>query len=1046
MEKLIHLSIHRPIFVSMIVAFMMVLGILGFAKIGVDEFPKVDPPIITVTTVFPGAGPREVETLISKKIEEEVSQLSGIERMTSTSKEGISILIIEFKISKDAKEAQNEVRDKVNRAESQFPGGAEEPLVQRLDFNDRPILQFGFFNTQNKAPATEQTGTAPLQIPESRLRMIADQKIKPALQTVDGVGQIDIFGGRAREIQVNLDHGRAETWGVTPGEVATALRTANINVPSGSIQEEPTKRAIRITGEYSNLQDIGETVVKTLAGGRIIRVKDVAEVIDSFEDTESLARVNGNPAVILEIKKQSDANTVATADLIKEKAATIKASLIPEGTSFEPIYDGSRRIRLVVKDVLESLGIAALLTIVVVFFFLGSVQSTLITGLALPTSMIGSFFLLNYYGFTMNVMTLLGLTLAVGLVLDDAIVVRENIWSKMEHGMKPIDAAFEGTKEVLIAVMATSLTILAVFIPVAFLPGIVGKFFSSFALTVVICVVYSTFDAITMAPMLSAHLANPIDQNAHKNPPAWKQWVETKGTEFKNFYIRVLKWSLGHPGRVVAMAAGLFLVSLVLPKFIGFTFLPQREEGELNITLEATAGTSIQKMNLLTREVEKIASEFPEIEFTTTRVGTSTGDENVASVYVRLVPGKDRQVTTGEFKGILRARLAPLAIREDLVLAVLNVGGGAAGQKPVTIAIQGPETDTLAKVSEIIMDGGSQQVPLVVDLESSMKPGQKEVQLEISHARLSAFGLTTDMVGKAVRGFFDGDVASQYRESDEEYDIRVRLQKKDRMDIAALKELRIPNLQGKMIPLKSVTEESPGTSPTQITRIDRSRAVIIQADLAQGAALGDAIQKMTGFIQKILPAGYSVNFLGQAKSLKELGLGAAVALSLAVLFIYMIMASLYESLIIPFSILLTLPLAIIGAFSALLLFGKMLDVYTIIGIILLMGLVTKNAILLVDYAEQLRREGFTRTDALITAGERRLRPIMMTSVAMIAGFLPVAIGVGEINAERSGMGTAAIGGMISSTALSLIVVPVCYIYLDDFRSWLRSTLKGQTSA
>ncbi len=1008
----------------MIEAFLLVLGLLGLWKIGVDLYPEVDPPVITITTEYNGVSPTEIETLISKVIEEEVNQLGGIERLMSTSRDGVSQIVIEFKLAIDARQIQTEVRDKVARIRSKLPNDIEEPLVERLDFADRPILQLAL-----KAKASDLTNAQLFQ-----LRDFAENQVKPVLQQVDGVGQVNVFGGLEREIQVDLDLQRLMLWKLTPDDVANAIRGANRTVSGGEIAENPTSRGLRLLGEYASASEVPETIVKVLPGGRVVRVKDVATVRDFFKDRTSIATLNGSPSVVMEIKKQSGANTVAVADALQDRLGTAR-KILPEGYALESVFDGSHKIRMSLHDVAETLIIAGLLAVAVVYLFLGSMQSTFVTGIALPMTVIATFFVLFVSGMTINIMTLLGLTLAVGLLLDDAIVVRENIWEKLEKGMAPREAALEGTREVYVAVIATSLTILATFIPVLLIPGVVGRFFAAFALTVCIAVSLSLFDALTMAPLLSAHLVTKAGKHAKK--PNWVlRHCQEFGGQCVEWYRSILKWALHHPLRILLGSTVLFFFAIFLVPMIGFTFLPESENGELEIALEAPPGTTIQKMQTIAGEIEAQVKKQPEVLLISTRLGNEFEEENIGTIYVQLTEYGHRDRSTSQIKSQWRKDLASLAKREKLNLSIRDAGN-AAGGRPVSAAVQGADNLTLERISEPIVTALGEKVPELVNLESSLRPGRSELQFQVDRERATGFGLNVDRIGAMLRGLFEGLIAGQFREKGEEYDIRVRLNYADRIGVSTFDGLTVPNDAGAQIPLGAVVFQQPGASPTKIIRINQRRALLLEGDLAPGAPLATVIAKFKETATPFLPTGYAVEFQGGAKSLKDLQVGMMVAMLLGAVFIYMIMASLYESFVLPFSILLTLPLACVGAIAALLFTGSMLDVYSVIGIILLMGLVTKNAILVVDYVEHLRREGRTREEALLEGGVRRLRPIMMTTIAMVMGMLPVAIGYGELNKARAGMGIACIGGLLSSTLLSLLVVPCAYIYLDRFRTWSR---------
>lgn len=1022
---LVRLSIERPIFVTMITMFMVVLGLVSYARIGIDQFPKIEPPVITVTTEYPGAGPLEIESLVSRPLEEEINQIGGIETLTSTSRDSFSQIVVEFKLSVDAKEALENVRDKVSRGRDRLPQEVDEPLIERLDFANRPISRIAIERLAGER-----------KVSDSYLRFLGDEVYKPRFQTVEGVGRVEVFGGLEREVCINLDLQKILAFGLTPKDVSDAIKQANLNVSAGVIKEEPTGRALRVLGEFSSVQGIGHVIVKTLPGGTTIKVKDLGEVKDGTKDRTSLARVDRKPVVMIEVYKQTDANTVAVAKGLMKRIDELNAA--GGEAHLRPVFDGARPIRNTLHDVSETLLIAAILAVIVVYFFLGSAQSTFITGLALPTTMIGICTALYLFDHTLNIMTLLGITLSVGLILDDAIVVRENIWTKMEMGLKPREAALKGTEQVYTAVLATSLTVLAVFIPVTFIPGVVGKFFAAFALTVCFGVIYSTFDALTMAPMLSAHWVHERKEGEEKKRPnIFLRIAEDFGTNIAQKYERILNWALRSPRIVIFASIGLFLASLVLGRFIGFTFLPQDENGELEISLTAPAGTTIQSMDTIVKQFESYFARQSEIKQESTRIGNDFGDENVALLFVQLVPAAERSVTTGDMIARFQNDLRSIAEKSQIDLGIRPAGGGGQG-KPVNMVIQGPDNATLAKIANQVVYDGRSKLTDLANIDSNLKPGRGEVQIVIDHSRLAEFGLTTEAVGSALRGLYEGDLAGVYREHGAEFDIRVRLQDRFRVDLGTIQQMTIPNKRGEQVPLQAVASLVSAASPTKIVRINQMRAALIEADLRASAPLATAITNLKAFVQPLLPPGYRIDLRGQAKSLGDLAFGAIMALGLGALFIYMIMASLYESFLIPFSILLTLPLAIVGAMSALFLSGHNLDVYGVIGIILLMGLVTKNAILLVDYVEKLRADGASRMDALLEAGRRRLRPIMMTTVAMIAGMMPVAMGMGEVNKIRAGMGIASIGGMLSSTLLSLVVVPCVYVYLDRMREWSKS--------
>ncbi len=1022
----IKLCIDRPVFVVVMEALLLIMGFIGFQKIGIDLYPKIDPPIITVSTEYAGAGPEEIETLISKKLEEEVNQIGGIKRIQSISYQNVSRVIIEFELNVNAQQAQNDVRDKVLRARKKLPADIEEPVIERLNFEDRPIVNVAL------GPADEASSTA---FNSAVLRIMAEDQVKPELQKISGVGQVNIFGGQEREIQVLVDRQKLQSLNLSMTSLREALVAGNINTPSGEVDESPAQRSIRVMGEFASISEISEVIVKTLPGGRVIKIADVAAVEDALKDEKTLARLNGKPVVILEVKKQSDANTVEVAENVVKAIPKVSAQL-PQGLKLAQIYDGSQFIKMSVFDVIETIAIAAVLAIIVVYCFLGSLQSTLITGLALPCTIIATFFVLNATGFTLNMMTLLGLTLSVGLILDDAIVIRENIWNKIEQGMSAKQASFEGTKEVFLAVMATSITVLAVFFPVTFIPGVVGRFFAAFAMTVCIGIVLSTFDAITMAPMLSANLMRSSSISHHNKRNFVLQALENWGGRIAAVYERILRLTLRRPWLAIVGATVMLFASVFTMKYVGFTFLPDDESGEISIRLEGPPGTSFVKMAAIIRTAEaQVLEEVPEKVLISSKVGGDQGETNQASIFLKLVRYNKRERTSSEVKGALRSKLRPLIETESLVASIGNAGGGGGGGKPISLVIQGQDNKTLQDIANQVIQLANNKVAGVANLETNLKPGRQELQLAVDRQNAAAFGLKVQDIGQNVRGLYEGLLAGVFREGGEEYDIRIRLPARDRSDVVALEEFSLPNDRGDAVPLSAVTRIQSDTSPTSVVRIDQHRSAKIEGDLVPGYALAAVTADLTQVIEPLLPPGYTYRLQGQAESLGDLRAGAVVALLLGAVFIYLVMAALYESFVMPFAILMTLPLAIIGAIWALLASGKFMDIYGVIGVILLMALVTKNGILLVDYAEQLRAKGMGRMEALVEAGVRRMRPIVMTTIAMIAGMLPVAIGYGEVNKVRAGMGITTIGGLISSTVLSLIVIPSVYIYLDDIRQF-----------
>jgi HAE1 family hydrophobic/amphiphilic exporter-1 len=1035
--SLADVSIKRPTFITCIIIVMLAVGLLAMSRLGVDLFPDVTFPVVTITTPYPGAGPSEIETLVSKPLEDEISTLAGIKRITSVNSEGFSQVISEFTLETDVKYAEQQIRDRVSATKKKLPLDIKEPVIRRIDPADQAIMIIA----------------VNADLSESKIYDVADDIIRPKLEQVNQVGNVNIIGGRKREIHVALDRKRMKERELSVTSIYGRLAASGENVPSGKVDQGSKGTVFRTIGEFKSLDDIRRTVVNFFGNDVPTTVSEVGSVIDTVEDESTRAFLNGKKAVFLYVFRQTGANTIAVADALKKRLATLNTELQrQEGKpQLTIIRDGSTWIRANVEDVKESILIGVALAVIVVFLFLGSGRSTIITGLALPNSLIGAFILMAAAGFTINIMTLLALSLSVGLLIDDAIVVRENIFRHIEMGEKPIEAAKKGTAEVTLAVIATTFTVIAVFGPVGFLKGVTGQFFKQFGLTICFAMAISLFDALTIAPMLSAYFAGPAHSKKSKGNFLWNisiGWI-LKGfdrfqTWLENSYEKVITFTIKRPLIVLSASFLIFLGSCSVVRYVPKTFLPAQDSGEFTVGLDLPPGTNLDGMNAVAAKVDTLLRTNKEIAITALSVGGQNGKTEVADFYVKLIPANERSLNTGQFKDKLRAELKVFAYANPQVKDYDAIGGG---QRPFNVNIISLNQKELEDVAGKLL-AFLKKHPGLKDVDSNFRPGKPEIQFSLNPSQSTALGISTKSLGQELRGQIEGLTPAKFREMGREYDIRVRLQDDQRDLKAGFTQSYVPNVNNNLVRLSDVAKIIETTGPATINRQDRGRFIQISGDIAAGGGLGNIMTDTEEFLntEVKMPMGMRYAFVGQAENFKELGESVMVAMGLGVLFIFLVLASLYESFVTPLTIMLALPLAICGSFVALYVTHESLNIFSMIGTIMLLGVATKNSILLVDYTQQLLEQGMDRSAALIKAGKTRLRPILMTTMALIAGTLPVALGLNEASRQRTSMGVSIIGGLISSTLLTLIVVPAAFSYIDRFKHWSRNALVRLTAA
>jgi HAE1 family hydrophobic/amphiphilic exporter-1 len=1029
--NLAELSIKRPIFITCLVLLMLAVGAFSIKKLGVDLFPDVNFPIVFVSTPYKGAGPAEIETLVSKPLEDELSTLPGIKRLSSISQEGVSSVIAEFTLETDIKFAEQQVRDRVGAAKRLLPKEIDEPVIKRLDPADQPIMILALSSEKG--------------MKESEMFDIADDVIRPKFEQIDQVGLVYILGARKRQIKVSMDANKLKAREISASFVNAKLLSVGENIPAGKVEEGSKEAVLRTLGQFNSLDSIGNTIISFFGGERALRLKDIATIEDSMEDEKSRVFSNGKKSLFIFIFKQSGANTIAVADNVTKKMKTINEQLLqtPGAPQIELRRDGSWPIKANVTDVKESIFIGIALAVLVVFFFLGNVRSTIITALALPNSLLGAFILMWVSGYTINLMTLLALSLAVGLLIDDAIVVRENIYRHIEMGKSPKQAALDGTKEVSLAVIATTLTVIAVFGPVAFLKGVVGQFFKQFGFVVCFAMLISLFDALTIAPMLSAYFAG---KSAHG-----KGWLEEKlapilnafermQTRLEDGYENLLKKALVKPGKAIGISVVIFVLTMATGKFVPKTFLPTQDNGEFSVEIDLPPGTSMDTTAELAHKVDAVIRANPEVEVSALTIGSRNAESNLANYFVRLTPRKQRKKNTSEVKETLREQLKQFAYANPKVKDYDAVGGG---QRPFNLNLVGNDQKQLEEFTMKVM-AILKKNPGLKDVDINFRPGKPEVQLVLKPGRSQELGVTPITLGAEMRNLIEGTDVAKFRENGLEYNIRTRLIEKQRNVNDNFNLYNVPNLNNNLVKLSNVATKEERSGPSKINRQDRSRYIQIQADISPGYGMGDVMKQIDTMFAKDmpLPQGMRYAYVGQAENFKELGESMITAVVFGILFIFLVLASLYESFVTPLTIMLALPLAFCGSLVALAITRESLNIFSMIGVIMLLGVAVKNSILLVDYANHLiREEGMDRVEAMIRAGKTRLRPILMTSLALIAGTIPIAIGLNEASKQRTSMGVAIIGGLISSTLLTLVVVPASFSFIDRFRIWSGAKMK-----
>lgn len=1008
-------SIRRPVFTAMLSLCLIVLGLMGLGRLGTDLYPDVSFPVVVVTTVYKGAGPGEIETQVVKPVEDAVAGISGVDKIHSWSRENLGTVVVQFTLSTNVDRAVQEVRDKIAGIANKLPQTADAPVVGRVDLSATPILTYA----------------VSADMPSQSLRRLIDDRIKPALAQLEGAAEVRITGGDTREIQIDVDLDKARSAGVSPLDIAQRVGAENLDLPAGRLALGASELTVRSLGQFRDVDEIRALPVARSRTGSQVRLDEIATVTDGVAERRTVARLNSQDAVILEVVKQPGSNTVAVSDAVKQVLRDM-APEVGQGFTATLLIDQSELIRENAHEVWIALVFGGAMAVLIILMFLLDGRGTFISSLALPTSVIGTFFVMYLLDYTLNQMTLLGLSLAIGLLIDDAVVVREAITHRLEKGEDPMSAAANGTNDVGLAVLATTLSLVAVFVPVAFMPGIVGQFFKQFGITISAAVLVSLFISFTLDPMLSARLAKKrVPGEVHKeNAVASGLRRFLDGTE--RVYARILGWVLAHKWATAGITVVVLVLSFGAASRLGAEFISPEDRSQFLVDLQLPDSASLSETEARTAEAEAFLRKLPEVTAIYSIVGTN-GDVNKARMRVLTVGKGQRTKGIPVLKDEARALLTPL-VATRVNLSDPPTIEGLGDYYPIMVRITGPDLSRVNQEAERVA-GILRGLKGTEDVRVEANPPKPELQVRIDRARASDADINAAGLATQLRLAISGDVVAKLREGTNETDIRVRLAERDRSTPERVRQLEVYTPRG-LRPVSDLAQVELRDGPSVIEHENRERQIAVYSQLAKGAALGDIAKALREQVAVApLPPGYAIVYDGQMKSLDEQNEAFSLAFGLAFVFIYMVLASQFESFKHPFTIMASLPLALVGALLGLVVTGYHLSMGAMIGVILLMGLVTKNAILLIDGALQHLREGDSVDVALMKAGPRRLRPILMTSAAMAIGMVPTAVGSGTGSEFRAPMAISVIGGVITSTFLTLLVVPVVFAAMERVGFW-----------
>lgn len=1032
MQWLAEVCVKRPVFATMLILSLVVVGSFSFFSLGLDLFPKIDFPTITVTVINPGASPEEIETEITEKVEEAVNTISGIDELRSSSVEGVSQVFVQFVLEKDVNVAAQEVENRVQTVIPRLPDTAEQPSVLKLDTDAAPVLRISISAPTSLRDVTET----------------AKNKVKERIESINGVGQITMIGGQERQINVWVDPDKMRSYNVTPAEVSAALRIQNIEFPSGRLDEGEKETSVRTMGKVQKAEDFNNIVVAT-RGGYQVKVKDLGYTEDGAEELRSEARLNGQPAVTLIVAKQSGQNTVAVAHQIKERLQEIEATL-PANYSMRIIGDNSIFIEKSLSAIEEHLLVGSILAAIVVFVFLWSFRSTLIAALAIPTSIISTFGLMYAMDYTLNSITMLSLTLMVGIVIDDAIVVLENIYRFVEEkGMDPFQAAIEGTREIGMAVLATTLSLMAVFVPIGFMQGIIGRFMSSFGLTAAFAVGVSLIVSFTLTPMLAARLIkrkhSNLDDQVHEiqgdemlttieethahtddsKQSGWFRYIDA-------VYTGLLRFSMGHRWVIVTLCILVFVSIFPLFMFVGKNFLPVDDQSQFEVSVRAPEGYSLGASSQVMERIASRIRQMPGVTDTLVTVGGGQAQVvNNGTIYVKLSDIGDRDKSQEEMMSETRSILAEYPDLRTGVQQVQAFSGGGFRNANVQFLISGPDLKRLEEYSQNILEK-MKTIPDAVDVDSTLISGKPEVRLEIDRATAAELGVRVGDISQALNTLVAGQEATTFNEGSEQYEVWVRATRTFRTDVEGLGRMIVPSAKLGWVTLDRLVKVTTGAGPSSIERTNRQRQVTLLANTKPGGSAASITSAIDSYVKDLqLPSGYRTGYVGQSKEMAKAGFYFLLAFALSFVFMYIVLAAQFESFIHPVTILLTLPLSVPFGILSLLIAGQTVNIFSGLGLLLLFGVVKKNAILQIDHTNNLRESGMNRYDAIVQANRDRLRPILMTTIALVAGMIPLVISTGAGAGTNRSIGVLVVGGQTLCLLLTLLAVPVFYSIFDD---------------
>ncbi len=1020
---LTEIAIRRPVFLWMVIGAFLVFGIISFTRMGASLAPEIDYPVITVATVYPGANPEEIETSVTKPVEEAVSSINGVDHVESWTVEGVSSVLVRFKLGIDGDNARLDVQKKVDEVRFKLPEDAKVPLVSKVDITAVPIMSIAVSSQQRSL---------------RELYYIVDKQVKDRLQRLEGVAEVILSGQQERQINIYVEPERLAQYKLSVLDVVDLIKMENLDIPAGLIETKIKEHGTRVTGRFRSVEEIKEAPIFT-PSGKEIKLKNVASIKDTLKRMSNYSRFNGVPTLGIAIRQQPGANSVRVADLVKQELEQLKTKLPPD-INFAIANDQSTFTKESISEVNRNLLEAIALTAIIIFLFLHKVRNTIIVLLAIPTSLIATFSLMYYAGFTFNILSLMALGTAIGILVDDAIVVLENTNRHLNMGKNPFRAALDGRNEIGLAAVSITMTDVAVFLPIAFLGGIVGRFFAQYGLTLSFAVLFSLFISFTLTPMLASRwLKKDGKQNEAEKQSRWMEFL-------KHHYQLLNRWALGHRKTIIVLTTLIFIAS-VIPLALGLVgteFFTNPDRGELIVDIETPVGTSLEKTDRVAKIVEGKIAALPEVKSFFLTIGNISRIEHAFSgnqlgqMKVVLQKRKNFRSTNDVAEEIRRwnQEIAGVTLR----VAKGSIVGGA-DEMPIQIEVSGNDTKDFNSTSETIIEA-VKIIPGLIDVESTWKSGAPEIKAEIDRVKCAALGVPTAVVGRTLRAGIDGDVSNKYKEGDREYDIMVALPESKKKNIEDVSRMQVKSLSGEMIEVRQVAKIYQDFGPPEIRRKDHSKLFVINANVV-GRPLGDVSSDVKRTLSALaLPStitGFSL--AGDVELMEDTFTNLIIALVLSILFVYMVMASLFESLLYPVIILFSLPVTLVGVVGSLLITGKTLSLFSMIGVVMLVGLVVHNAILLIDYTNTLRKRGLNRHDALIEAGSTRLRPILMTTLALLFGMAPLALELGPGSEIRSSMAVVIMGGMTSSMLLTLVFIPVVYSIVDDVKLWFGKLLK-----